>query len=73
MELFADHGIKGVAYCTALDEPVKSSTFFYIQVVKVFHPAVGDPNLDHCSSFSATTVSRVELSKRGAGDSSSVG
>jgi len=30
MKLFADHGIKSVAYWTALDEPVKSSTFFYI-------------------------------------------
>ncbi len=30
MKLFADHGIKSVAYWTALEEPVKSSTFFYI-------------------------------------------
>src|SRR5208282_860455 len=30
MKLFADHGIKSVAYWTALDEPEKSSTFFYI-------------------------------------------
>jgi hypothetical protein len=30
MKLFADHGIKSVAYWTALDEPVKSSTFFYV-------------------------------------------
>jgi len=30
MKLFADHGIKSVAYWTGLDEPVKSSTFFYI-------------------------------------------
>lgn len=30
MKLFLDHGIKSVAYWTALDEPVKSSTFFYI-------------------------------------------
>ena len=30
MKLFADHGIKSVAYWTALDEPLKSSTFFYI-------------------------------------------
>ena len=30
MRLFADHGIKSVAYWTALDEPVKSSTFFYL-------------------------------------------
>ena len=30
MKLFADHGIRSVAYWTALDEPVKSSTFFYI-------------------------------------------
>ncbi|HWY07720.1 MAG TPA: NIPSNAP family protein [Candidatus Acidoferrales bacterium] len=30
MKLFADHGIKSVAYWTALDEPVKSSIFFYI-------------------------------------------
>lgn len=30
MKLFANHGIKSVAYWTALDEPVKSSTFFYI-------------------------------------------
>ena len=29
-QLFAKHGIKSVAYWTALDEPVKSSTFFYI-------------------------------------------
>jgi len=28
--LFAKHGIKSVAYWTALDEPTKSSTFFYI-------------------------------------------
>jgi hypothetical protein len=28
--LFARHGMKSVAYWTALDEPVKSSTFFYI-------------------------------------------
>jgi len=30
MKLFADHGIKSVAYWTAQDEPVKSSTFFYM-------------------------------------------
>ena len=30
MKLFADHGIKSVAYWTALDEPVKSTTFFYV-------------------------------------------
>jgi NIPSNAP len=30
MKLFAGHGIKSVAYWSALDEPVKSSTFFYI-------------------------------------------
>jgi NIPSNAP len=30
MKLFADHGIKSVAYWTALDEPAKSRTFFYI-------------------------------------------
>jgi hypothetical protein len=30
MKLFANHGIKSFAYWTALDEPVKSSTFFYI-------------------------------------------
>lgn len=30
MKLFASHGIKSVAYWRALDEPVKSSTFFYI-------------------------------------------
>jgi hypothetical protein len=30
MKLFADHGIKSVVYWTALDEPVKSRTFFYI-------------------------------------------
>ena len=30
MKLFADHGIKSVAYWTALDEPVKSSTLFYV-------------------------------------------
>lgn len=30
MKLFGNHGIKSVAYWTALDEPVKSSTFFYI-------------------------------------------
>ena len=30
MKLFAEHGIKSVAYWNALDEPVKSSTFFYI-------------------------------------------
>ena len=29
-KLFAKHGIKSVAYWTALDEPVKSSTFFYV-------------------------------------------
>jgi hypothetical protein len=29
-ELFAKHGMKSVAYWTALDEPVKGSTFFYI-------------------------------------------
>jgi NIPSNAP len=28
--LFAKHGMKSVAYWTALDEPEKSSTFFYI-------------------------------------------
>jgi hypothetical protein len=28
--LFAKHGMKSVAYWTALDEPAKSSTFFYI-------------------------------------------
>ena len=30
MKLFADHGIKSVAYWTALDEPVKNGAFFYI-------------------------------------------
>ena len=30
MKLFANHGIKSVAYWRALDEPVKSSTFFYM-------------------------------------------
>jgi hypothetical protein len=30
MKLFTAHGIASVAYWTALDEPVKSSTFFYI-------------------------------------------
>lgn len=30
MKLFAEHAITSVAYWTALDEPVKSSTFFYI-------------------------------------------
>jgi hypothetical protein len=30
MKLFANHGMKSVAYWTALDEPAKSSTFFYI-------------------------------------------
>ena len=30
MKLFAAHGIKSVAYWTALDEPVKSSTLFYL-------------------------------------------
>ncbi|MGB7844197.1 MAG: NIPSNAP family protein [Candidatus Acidiferrum sp.] len=29
-KLFAKHGMKSVAYWTALDEPVKSTTFFYI-------------------------------------------
>lgn len=29
-KLFAKHGLKSVAYWTALDEPAKSSTFFYI-------------------------------------------
>ena len=29
-KLFAKHGMKSVGYWTALDEPVKSSTFFYI-------------------------------------------
>ena len=29
-KLFAKHGMKSLAYWTALDEPVKSSTFFYI-------------------------------------------
>ena len=29
-KLFAKHGIKSVAYWTALDEPAKSNTFFYI-------------------------------------------
>ena len=29
-KLFAKHGMKSVAYWTALDEPVKSSTFVYI-------------------------------------------
>ena len=29
-KLFAKHGMKSVAYWTALDEPVRSSTFFYI-------------------------------------------
>jgi hypothetical protein len=28
--LLAKHGMKSIAYWTALDEPVKSSTFFYI-------------------------------------------
>jgi hypothetical protein len=30
MKIFAKHQMKSVAYWTALDEPVKSSTFFYI-------------------------------------------
>jgi len=29
-KLFAKHGMKSVAYWTALDEPAKSSTFFYV-------------------------------------------
>ena len=29
-KLFAKHGMKSVAYWTALDEPLKSSTFIYI-------------------------------------------
>ena len=29
-KLFAKHGIRSVAYWSALDEPVRSSTFFYI-------------------------------------------
>ena len=29
-KLFVKHGMKSVAYWTAVDEPVKSSTFFYI-------------------------------------------
>jgi len=29
-KFFAKHGMKSLAYWTALDEPVKSSTFFYI-------------------------------------------
>ena len=29
-KLFSKHGIKSVAYWTGLEEPVKSSTFFYI-------------------------------------------
>ena len=29
-QLFVKHGMKSLAYWTALDEPVKSSTFFYI-------------------------------------------
>jgi hypothetical protein len=29
-KLFAKHGMKSLAYWTALDEPLKSSTFFYI-------------------------------------------
>jgi hypothetical protein len=30
MKLFANHGMKSVAYWTALDEPAKSSMFYYI-------------------------------------------
>src|SRR5260370_12063957 len=30
MKLFADHGIKSVAYWTPVDEPLKTSTFFSI-------------------------------------------
>jgi hypothetical protein len=30
MKLFAAHGMKSLAYWTALDEPAKSSMFFYI-------------------------------------------
>jgi hypothetical protein len=30
MSIFAKHGIKSVAYWTALDEPVKSTIFFYM-------------------------------------------
>jgi len=30
MALFTKHGMKNIAYWTALDEPVKRSTFFYI-------------------------------------------
>jgi hypothetical protein len=30
MALFTKHGLKSVAYWTAIDEPAKSSTFFYI-------------------------------------------
>jgi hypothetical protein len=29
-KLFVKHGMKSVAYWTALDEPAKSNTFFYI-------------------------------------------
>ena len=37
MSLFAKHGIKSVAYWTALDEPQKSSTLYYI----LEHPSRG--------------------------------
>src|ERR1700730_17011715 len=36
-KLFAKHGMKSLAYWTALDEPAKSSTFFYI----LEHPSRG--------------------------------
>src|SRR5260370_7387143 len=49
MKLFADHGIKSVAYWTALDEPVKSSTFFYILDIPNRKPAAhtSNPFPDH--------------------------
>lgn len=35
MKLFANHGIKSVAYWSALDEPLKNCSFFYI----IEHPS----------------------------------
>jgi hypothetical protein len=43
-KLFAKHGMKSVAYWTALDEPVKSSTFFYILEHPSRRPRTGKPS-----------------------------
>src|SRR6267143_2775388 len=68
MKLFADHGIKSVAYWTALDEPVKSSTFFYI----LEHPSREAAAANKTSFDAGLSDVRHAGAQRGEGDATLV-